>query len=90
MFVNYSGAPTLQQFHGKAIALDIKDHHAPFPSLFIIHEIRVRGFHPLQPTAPDIPDAIPWQDWILSDGLVNNETGTFYRAGNDESVPPQL
>ncbi|KAH9068351.1 hypothetical protein EDB83DRAFT_2518706 [Lactarius deliciosus] len=26
-------------FHGKAIALDIKDHHAPSPALFIVHEI---------------------------------------------------
>jgi hypothetical protein len=52
VFINYSGHPNLQQFHGKAIALDIKDKYAPFPSLFIIHEMRVRGFHPFQPVVP--------------------------------------
>ena len=44
--VNYHGLSSLAEFHGKAVALDIKDHDVPFPSLFIIHEIRARGFHP--------------------------------------------
>ncbi|KAF9225145.1 hypothetical protein BS17DRAFT_794813 [Gyrodon lividus] len=69
VFVNYSGDPALQQFHGKVIALDIEDHHVPFPPLFILHEMRVRGFHPFQPVAPAMPDDIPWQDWISSDDV---------------------
>ncbi|KAI9462245.1 hypothetical protein HD554DRAFT_2196012 [Boletus coccyginus] len=79
VFINYSGTPLFQQFHGKAIALDDNDRHAPFPSLFILHEMRVRGFHPFQPTNPDIPDDITWQDWIISDGLLSDKKGTFHR-----------
>ena len=81
MFVNYSGKPSLQRFHGKAIALDIKDRYAPFPSLFIIHEMRVRGFHPFSPVAPAMPQDSPWQDWIrLEDpGVFDNTTDSFNR-----------
>ncbi|KAI0252307.1 hypothetical protein BJV78DRAFT_1124842 [Lactifluus subvellereus] len=79
VFVNYSGDSHLQQFHGKAIALDIDDHHAPFPSLFIIHEMRVRGYHPFEPTVPIMPDEVPWQDWISSDGVIDSASGSFKR-----------
>ena len=79
MFINYSGHQYLQQFHGKAIALDIKDHHAPFLSLFIIHEMRVRGFYPFQSVDPTVPDVIPWQDWILSNGVFDNASDSFKR-----------
>jgi hypothetical protein len=97
VFVNYSNDPVLEQFHGKAIALDIRDRHAPFPSLFILHEMRVRGFHPFQPIEPAMPDDAPWQDWILSDSVLDNATGPFKRVsppddgddGNTFSVPSQ-
>jgi hypothetical protein len=79
VFVNHSNNPTLQQFHGKAIALDIKDRHAPFPSLFILHEMRVRGFHPFEPIEPAMPDGGPWQDWISSDGVFDIESDSFKR-----------
>jgi hypothetical protein len=79
VFINYSGHLNLQQFHGKAVALDIKEKYAPFPSLFIIHEMRVRGFHPFQPIDPTIPDNIPWQDWILSDHVFDNTSDSFKR-----------
>ncbi|KAG2370164.1 hypothetical protein BDR07DRAFT_1467937 [Suillus spraguei] len=91
VFINFSGDEELQQFHGKAVALDIRDHHAPFPSTFIIHEMRVRGYHPFQPIALAMPDDIPWQDWVLSDGVFNNNAGTFNRDSptdnNNQSVP---
>jgi len=45
VFVNYSDRQELQQFHSTVIGIDSDDLHAPFPSLFIIHEMRVRGFH---------------------------------------------
>ena len=64
MFINYSSHPYLQQFHGKAITLDIKDKHMPFPSLFIIHEMRVRGFHPFQPVVPTVPDDMARLDLV--------------------------
>jgi hypothetical protein len=70
VFVNYCGRRSLDPFHGKAIAIDINDQHAPFPSIFIIHEMRVRGHNPFQPTQPDLPDAIAWQDWLISDDLL--------------------
>ena len=79
MFVNYSNEPMLEQFHGKAIGLDIRDRHAPFASLFILHEIRVRGFHPFEPIEPAVPNDVPWQDWILSDCVFSNATGSFRR-----------
>lgn len=84
MFINYSGNQYLQQHHGKAIALDIKDKHAPFPSLFIIHEMRVRGFRPFQPVTPTIPDDISWQDWIISDQVFDDASNSFKRG----SPPP--
>ena len=79
MFVNYSDKQDLQQFHGKATALDITHRHATFPSLFIIHELRIRGFQPFQPISPAIPIDIRWQEWIVSDGVIDNASGTFRR-----------
>ncbi|KIY53582.1 hypothetical protein FISHEDRAFT_6321, partial [Fistulina hepatica ATCC 64428] len=95
VFVNYSGRPSLQRFHGKVIAFDIGDRHAPFPSLFIIHEMRVRGFHPFRPIAPDIPaDGSLSQDWIVSDDVFDSASGFFNRdtppcSGDDNSVSAQ-
>jgi len=80
VLVNYSNSRDLQPFHGKAIALDIRDRRAPFPSLFILHEMRVRGFHPFQPITPAMPDSSPWQDWILSDGIFDYASGFFNRV----------
>ena len=93
MFINYSGEPQLQPFHGKAIALDIRDHYAPFPSLFIIREMRVRAFHPFQPDAPAISHDLSWQDWISSDGFFDDISGSCNRAalpenGNDDKGGP--
>ncbi|KXN82322.1 hypothetical protein AN958_02703 [Leucoagaricus sp. SymC.cos] len=79
VFVNYSNEPILQQFHSKAIALNIKDHYAPFPSLFILHEMRVHRFCPFEPIEPDMPDDGPWQDWITSDGVFDNVSDSFKR-----------
>lgn len=82
VFINYSGEEDLAMFHGKAIAIDIHDQHAPFPSIFIIHEMRVRGHHPFQPTQPDVPDEILWQDWLSEDNLLlvhPNPTNNFFR-----------
>ena len=83
VFINYSNSNciSLQPFHGKAIALDIKDHHAPLPSLFIIHEMRVRGFNPFQTVTPNVPDDIAWQDWILTNGIFDNVSGSFHHDG---------
>ncbi|PPQ67945.1 hypothetical protein CVT26_005825 [Gymnopilus dilepis] len=85
VFVNYSNHSALAAFHGKAVALDIKDRYAPFPSLFIIHEMRVRGFNPFQPTDPDI-DGASWQDWVYSDRVLDNSSGSLKRDNppNDE------
>ena len=50
----------LQANHGKAIALDFSDRHAPFPSAFIIHEMRVSKFHPFSPVDLNVEDDILW------------------------------
>ncbi|KAH9033278.1 hypothetical protein EDB85DRAFT_2229768, partial [Lactarius pseudohatsudake] len=81
IYINHSNHPSLQQFHGKAIALDIRAHYAPFVSLLVIHEWRVRGFNPFQPITPTIPAQIPWQDWIMSSGLLDEKLG-FKRDGS--------
>jgi len=98
VFINYSDEPILRPFHGKAIAIDVKDGHAPFPSIFIIHEMRVRGHNPFAPVVHDMPDNIPWQDWILSDGVLGNTSGSFNRdkpprnrnSNNSASAQAQL
>ncbi|THU80529.1 hypothetical protein K435DRAFT_831981 [Dendrothele bispora CBS 962.96] len=41
VFVNYSQRPAFQYFHGKVTALNIGDSYSPFPSLFIIHKMRI-------------------------------------------------
>jgi hypothetical protein len=43
LYNSYSAYPGLEQFHGKAVALDIKDNRAPLPLLFLVHEYMVRG-----------------------------------------------
>jgi hypothetical protein len=95
VFINCSGDEYLQQFHGKAIALDIKNRYAPFPSLFIIHEMRVRGFCPFQPVVPTVPDDILWQDWISLGPVFDNASNSFRRDrlppnNNDRSAEAQL
>ena len=81
VFVDYYGISGLEEFHGKAVALDIKDHDVPFPSLFIIHEIRVRGFQPFLPVNPDadVPNDGHWQDWISLDGVFDDASHSFRR-----------
>lgn len=96
VLIDYSDRPNvaLQPHHGKAIALDITDKYVPFPSLFIIHEIRVRGYHPFHDTSPNVPDddAIDWQDWVKTSGVWDNVNNHFHRRkprGNGASgLPP--
>ncbi|KAG6820292.1 hypothetical protein H0H93_002730 [Arthromyces matolae] len=85
ILINYSQLRVLEDFHGKAVGLDIDDVHAPFPSLLIIHEMRVRGFHPFQPLAPIVSDDIPWQDWIVSEGVFNDVARSFHREQSPTS-----
>ncbi|GJJ06172.1 hypothetical protein Clacol_000361 [Clathrus columnatus] len=81
IFVNYSGFTEHEKFHGRAVALDITHRHAPFPSLFIIHEMRVRGHHPFQPIEPLLLQDASFQEWIVTDSLFDDSTGTFDRDG---------
>ena len=61
--------------------------------------MRVRGFYPFEPVSPVISRDFPWQDWITSDGVFDETSGSFKRAappsgnGNDDnggSAQPQL
>ena len=85
VMINYSDHyyDDIEPYHGKAIALDIADKLAPFPSLFIIHEMRVRGIHPFHDTSPNVSNdnEINWQDWILTSGVLNNTKSHFHRYG---------
>jgi len=93
VLINYSHNPNLHLFHGKAVGLDINDSHAVFPSLFIIHEMRVRGHNPFQPANPTVPETFEWQDWIISDNLFNETTNAFNRdvraINRNVNVPSQ-
>jgi hypothetical protein len=58
--------------------------------------MRVRGFHPFQPLAPNILDGTPFQDWILR-GVFNHASGSFNRdsppvghRGNHDSRQSEL
>jgi hypothetical protein len=80
IFVNYSNRVELNPFHGAVIAIDSDDVYAPFPSLFIIHEMRVRGFHPFQPVQPsNIPDNLTFVDWIDAEDLWDADKGCCNR-----------
>jgi hypothetical protein len=80
VFINYyDDQPEYEQFHGKAVALDIKDPLVPFPSLFIIHEIRAREFHPFAPVNLDIPGGSHWQDWIPLEEVFDDVSHSFRR-----------
>ncbi|EIM91736.1 uncharacterized protein STEHIDRAFT_47689 [Stereum hirsutum FP-91666 SS1] len=85
---NHSGKDNLAQYHGKAIALDIGDRHAPFPALFILHEMRVRAHFPFHSTV-EAPDEILWQDWITSSGVLRPDPseGLFIREGPPQRPP---
>jgi hypothetical protein len=72
------------QFHGKAIALDVKDKHAPLPILFLVHEYMVRGRNFYQPTPVEIGNS--WQDWIVNDGVVNEGDGQSFSFKRDAPV----
>jgi hypothetical protein len=80
VLIDYSDSESLQGFHGKAIALDIEDKYAPFPSLFIIHEMRVRGFHPFKPVVPTITNEISWPDWIVKNNMFDYASDSFKRG----------
>jgi hypothetical protein len=82
----------LSPFHGKAIALDVADKYAPFPSLFIIHEMCVRGYHPFHGTHPVVPNdnAIEWQDWVKTSGVWDNTRSQFRRHGHHGGGAPGL
>jgi len=82
----------LSPFHGKAIALDVADKYAPFPSLFIIHEMCVCGYHPFHGTHPVVPNdnAIEWQDWVKTSGVWDNTRSQFRRHGHHGGGAPGL
>jgi hypothetical protein len=94
VLVNYSDQynELLQPYHGKAIALDIADQYAPFPSSFIIHEMRVRGFHPFHNPHPEVPsdDAIQWENWITTRGVWDDARSQFHRHRPHGSGAPRL
>ncbi|KAJ7929237.1 hypothetical protein B0H13DRAFT_1703331 [Mycena leptocephala] len=77
VLVNQSNHYDLEQYHGKCVPLNISDPHTPFPSVFIIHEMRVRGFHPFQAAVPINTDTTIWQDWITTDAVYNPTTEWF-------------
>ncbi|KAF8165268.1 hypothetical protein B0H34DRAFT_688539 [Crassisporium funariophilum] len=44
IYINYSDDPYETKYHGKAVGLNSTDRRAPFPTAFLIHEIRTRSF----------------------------------------------
>lgn len=81
--------PHLNEFHGKAIGLDIEDIRAPLPLLCLVHEYMARGRNFYQPT-PDVEVTGGWQEWMISEGVVNeNDDGSFsFNREAPTSGPP--
>jgi len=75
VLINYSRSSDGAQYHGKAIHLSADDRHAPFPAALLIHEQRVRGFHPFSQEPDDVPATIELQDWTTKDHNVTPPTG---------------
>jgi hypothetical protein len=63
VMVNHSRHPMLEQYHGKAVLLDPDNTRVPFYTLFIIHEIRVRGRWPFMGDRA-ISSPVSDADWI--------------------------
>ena len=64
VFINYNRASHRAIFHGKAINLDVDHRLSPFPSIFLIHEMRVRGHNPFALEPDDISSMVEDQDWM--------------------------
>ncbi|KIL67584.1 hypothetical protein M378DRAFT_22754 [Amanita muscaria Koide BX008] len=79
ILINYSDELSLREFHNRAVALVNNHRYLPFPALFLVHEMRVRGFHPFAPVNPNIPDVITWREWIVSEGVFTEASGLFRR-----------
>lgn len=92
ILVNYSDIQSLQPYHCKVIAIDTVHRFSPFPGLFIIHEMRVRGHNPFRPTRFDLT-SIAWADWILQDGTILDDKVAFIHdlpetsGSNDGGAP---
>jgi len=88
---SYGSCWELDQYHGKAVALDPKDHHAPLPLLFLVHEFRCRGRNFYQPTS-DLKFVGSWQGWIVNRGVLDegdDGSFTFKRAGPTRGSGPR-
>ena len=99
VFINYSQGKDDAIFHGKAIKLDVDHRYSPFPSIFLIHEWRVRGFYPFATDPLNISPTIEDQDWTkenISDtehDATMNPENSFTRTtdngtGNSSGEPP--
>ena len=52
VFINFSQERSLEKYHGKTVALNPNHVLTPFPALFLIQEMRTRGFHPWRTDRP--------------------------------------
>jgi hypothetical protein len=43
--------------------------------------MRVRGFNPFYPIDTDVANEGTWQDWVYSEGVFDDLSGSFKRAG---------
>jgi hypothetical protein len=83
----------LQQFHGKAIALNAKDNHASLSPLFLAHEYMVHRRNFYQPT-PNLEVTNDFQDWVINKGMINKKDGQSFsfehKASTSGSVGQSL
>jgi hypothetical protein len=62
----------LDQFHGKAIDLDVEDPHAPLPLMLLFHEYMVRGRNFYRST-PDVEVTSGRQELVVNEGVLNEK-----------------
>ncbi|KAF5352052.1 hypothetical protein D9758_009376 [Tetrapyrgos nigripes] len=63
-FVNYGDTnEPYNKLHFKYIGLQPEERYSPIPALFLIHECRVRSFHPFK-SIQELPSDFQWADWV--------------------------
>ncbi|KAF5348046.1 hypothetical protein D9758_009991 [Tetrapyrgos nigripes] len=90
-FVNYGDTnEPYNKLHFKYIGLQPEERYSPIPALFLIHECRVRSFHPFK-SIQELPSDFQWADWVITSAAISpdesphqdnmisaNETGGGY------------
>jgi hypothetical protein len=92
ILINHSQMPHMEIYHGKSIRLHPDNSRSPFRSIFLIHEARVRGYHPFMGDR-SLPTPINDQDWVHAHAIPslssNQSPAGQLGEGGPSHLPPQ-